>query len=479
MLENIIFSNFILACDSYKVSHAPMYPRDTEYLYVSVVPRKVSKFSNFIVAMGQTYASMYLSRVRITKLMIDEAEIEITEQGYEFDRTPWEFIADKLDGVLPLAMYGVEEGRVVKPQTPIAAFINTHKDFAWLPGYIETLVQRIIWKMSTVATISRTAYKDFEARMLKDGSDMTMLEYKLHNFGDRGADGFEPSLLAAVAHAALFSGSDCLQANRFIKQVYNTKKPYLSSVEASEHSVMCSWSDAEKKDDWGAALAMVNRLDQVVIRAQKGIGIPLMSAVIDTYDDERFVKEYIGQRLKRDIEQSGGKLVLRPDSGDPLTKPVEVIGWAEECFGSSVNGAGYKVLAPCIGVIQGDGINVFSVPQILDNIQAAGYSLDNIVLGMGGGLTHDGGRDTFSFSMKATARFNGKEWINLLKEPKTDAGKKSLTGLVSVSEGEEGLVVETDPTVAFETGPGWRQWLKDGERPWVQDFDSVRAYARA
>lgn len=476
----ILASNFIVLCDSYKLHHFAEYPADTEFIYSTVVPRKPTKYTKEIVAIGQSFAAAFLATVRITHAMIDEAEIEVNGYGYEFNRKDWEIIVDEFDGRLPLAMYGVEEGTVVPPNTPILGIVNTDPRFFWLVSYVETVVQRIMWKMTTVASISRYCYKQIQIAMESTGADMGLLEYKLHNFGDRGADGEDAAIMASIAHAALFSGSDCTSANRYIKKIYKTNKSYLSSVDATEHSVMCSHSDAKNKDDWGAAVMSVERLEETVARFKRGVGIPLQSVVIDTYDDERFVKEYLGTRLKDRILASGGVMVARPDSGDPLTKPVQVVQWLDEKFGSTTNAEGFRVLNPSVRVIQGDGINQDSIPKIMENLALAGYSMDNLTFGMGGGLTHGPGRDEFSFSMKATARFNGEDWIDLLKEPKTDAGKKSLSGLVHTTY-EEGKLktVKGNSFSIFRPTEGWQLYFCDGDVEYVPNFDEVRNRARA
>lgn len=475
----ILNPNFILQCDSYKLHHFAEYPADTENIYSTVVPRKGNKYTNEIVAAGATLAARLLAEVTITMEMIDEAEVEVNQYGYDFNRKDWEVIVNEFGGKLPLAVFGVEEGRVVKPNTPILGIVNTDKRFFWLVSYVETVVQRIMWKMTTVATMCRGLRKSIREAMITTGADLAMLPYKLHNFGDRGADGPDAALIAGVAHAMLFAGSDCLGANRLIKNLYGTDKAYLSSVDATEHSVMCSHSDAEAKDDFGAAVMSVERLEEAVARTKRGIGIPLQSVVIDTYDDERFVSEYLGKRLKDRILASGGCLVARPDSGNPLTKPIEIIALLDKAFGAEFNDKGFLVLHPSVRVIQGDGINQDSIPIILHNIIAFGYSMDNLVLGMGGGMTHGPGRDEFSFSMKATARFNGKDWISLLKEPKTDSGKKSLSGLVRCYEGEAGIETfkARNETELANTGPGWRLYFHTGATPYVPKFDDVIALA--
>jgi nicotinamide phosphoribosyltransferase len=486
MLQLIKPFNFILACDSYKCGHWLEIPKETEYTYTAVVPRKASVYSDEVVAMGQTFIASILSKVRITEEMIDEAEIEITQQGYRFNRVGWEIIVREFDGKIPLAMYGVEEGRVVKPQTPVVGLVNTDKRFAWLPAYVESWVQDTIWYMSSVASLSRAARKMFKKYMEQTGADMSMLDFKVHNFGDRAAGSPEEgAVMAGIAHGALFSGSDCLRANGYIKKLYRTQKPFLSSVEAFEHSTICANSDAATKNDFGGALKAVERLEDVVAAAKEGIGIPVMSVVIDTYDSHRFVEEYLGTMLKERIVNSGGMLVARPDSGDPTVEPGRIGTILKEKFGSTQNDKGYTVLPPCVGVIQGDGIRIATLEGVIQGWINAGFSLDNFVTGMGSGTTNDVARDDFSWSMKAIANQVGGKWKRLLKDPITDSGKKSLSGLIRCSEDANGNLhvfdaMESGQSYLFDRpGPGWRLWSKDGSQIFSQSYDDVRARAKA
>lgn len=492
MLNNIIGSNFILAVDSYKFDHVYQIPADAEFVWSGVVPRKPSKYSTEVVAMGQTLIRSILVHTRITTEMIDEAEFEAHEIGYTFNREGWETIVREFGGKLPLAMYGVEEGRVVSPQTVILAFINTDKRFAWLPSYIETWAQNIVWKMSTVASNMRASRAIIKKWMEITGADMTMLDYKLHNFGDRGGDSPEEAVtIAGIAHAALFNGSDCTRANRAIRKLYNTQKTYLTSVEASEHSTTTMNSDAATKDDFGGALMVVSRLEAVVKRVkERGIGIPVMSGVIDTYDSDRWTREYMGVRLKDRILASGGVLVDRPDSGDITVQPGLVGKGIEDTFGlAGLTSTGHKIIHRQRAVLQGDGIKIDTIDAVCKGWVDAGFSMDGFLMGEGGGISHGdaGGRDTFSFSQKAMAYSTSSGWKRLLKEPKTDIGKKSLSGLVCTQEDEDGNLEVVDyimtngraDSTAFESRPGWRKWCENGEETFSMTFDEVRALARA
>jgi nicotinamide phosphoribosyltransferase len=482
MLEFIKRFNFILACDSYKAGHWQELPAGTLFSNSVIVPRKPSKYAEMIVAMGQTYVAEFMAGVRITMEDVDEAEREINEQGYDFNREGWEIIVREFGGALPLAIYAVEEGRIIAPQAALMSVINTDARFAWLPAYVETIVQCTIWKMSTVASVCRAARITLLEFLEKTG-DPDLINYKLHNFGDRGADSpNEAPVIAGIAHAALFDGSDCTRANGYIKKMYRADRAYTSSVEATEHSVMCANSDAAARDDFGAAKMAVDRLLAVVERTNRGIGVPLMSVVIDTYDSRRFVRDYMGGVFKETIQNSGGVMVFRPDSGDPTVEPGMVARDVEATFGASINSKGYKVLAPCTSVIQGDGIRIDTIRPVLQGWVDAGYSTNSLVLGMGAGITHFGARDDFSFSMKAVALCDENGWRRLLKEPITDLGKKSLSGLVRNKEDKNGILVTYDcldnPAEFFQEGPGWRLWYKNGERQFIQTFDSVRNLAR-
>lgn len=485
MLEHLLKSNFILEADGYKNCHHKQTPKNVDYTYTVAVPRAIPPYATKIVAAGQSMLASYLASVRITEEMIDEAEIEINQQGYEFNRVGWMKIARELNGKLPIRLMGVEEGRLIDPQTPMVGWVNTVKGFGWLCGNIETVNQSILWKMTMVATISR-AIREILYKYATLSGTVADISYMLHNFGDRSADGPEAAALAGIAHAMLFNGSDCTKANRYIKRLYNTSKAYTSSVDASEHYTMTSNSDCANKDDYNAAVMMVEQLERAVERSKNGIGIPLVSAVIDTFDDERFAGEYFGTLLKDRIIASGGRMVGRPDSGDPTKKPGQIGNIFADKFGYTTNELGFKVLHPAAGVIQGDGLMVDNYEDVIKGwVIDSNFTLDNFCTGMGSGITHDGRRDDISFSVKAIANKVNDDWVSLLKDPKTDHGKKSLTGLARCTEVDGELqVIDNLKQLSGELGmwdnqPGWRVWMEDGFRVYRQSFDDVQSRARA
>lgn len=172
----------------------------------------------------------------------------------------------------------------------------------------------------------------------------------------------------------------------------------------------------------------------------------LLAVVSDSYDFFDAVERW-GTTLKADVEAMGGTLVIRPDSGDPTVIPVQAIDRLGDLFGYTVNTKGYKVLPPCVRVIQGDGIALDTITAILKNLEELGWSAENIAFGMGGALLQASQRDTMRWAMKCSAVLVNGEWRDVFKDPVTDHGKKSKAGLLGLVE-ECGI-----GAVSFRTRP--------------------------
>lgn len=240
------------------------------------------------------------------------------------------------------------------------------------------------------------------------------------------------------------------------------------SIPASEHSTITSWGSENEIE------AFKNMIEQF-----GGVG-KLYACVSDSYN----IWEAAGEKwpsLKEQIIEKGGTLVVRPDSGDPLTVPIEVIKILMEKFGYTVNFKGYKVLPDYIRVIQGDGIDVDSLPVIVQNMIDAGLSLDNLAFGMGGGLLQKVTRDDLSYAMKASARRDTSgEWHDVFKDPISDRGKISKKGRMGlVYEGGLGSYnYHTVPkSIADRKGNVLRPIYRNGELLVDDDFDTIRARA--
>jgi nicotinamide phosphoribosyltransferase len=186
------------------------------------------------------------------------------------------------------------------------------------------------------------------------------------------------------------------------------------SIPAAEHSTMTSWGEDHEVDAY-----------RNMIKQFGGPG-KMVAVVSDSYDLYRAVREIWGKTLKADVENMGGTLIVRPDSGDPTVVPIDAIDMLGESYGFTTNSKGYRVLNPCVRVIQGDGITPDSIKVILERMMRKGWSAENIAFGMGAGLLQKLTRDTLRFAMKANARLDADgSWEGVHKDPKTDPGKAS------------------------------------------------------
>jgi nicotinamide phosphoribosyltransferase len=373
--------NIILLTDSYKYSHLHQYPADTEFVSSYIESRGGEDESVFFGS--QALIKEYLIGEVVTREMINEAEEFVTAHGEPFYREPWDIIVEEFNGRLPIEIQAVAEGTVMPTSNVQLQITNTDPRFFWLPSFLETLILRGIWYPSTVATKSRKLKKVIAAALHKtsDVPVMDQLLFKLHDFGARGASSSETAMLGGMAHLVNFMGTDTVEGLVGARRFYGEAMAGFS-IPASEHSTITAWGRT------GETAAYNN-----IIELFSGEG-KLYACVSDSYDIFNAVRNIWGGELKEKVINSGGTLVVRPDSGDPLTVPVEVIEILMEQFGYTVNSKGFRVLPPYIRVIQGDGINEHSLVQIIENLIAHKISVDNIAFGMGGGLLQAWDRDT-------------------------------------------------------------------------------------
>jgi nicotinamide phosphoribosyltransferase len=152
---------------------------------------------------------------------------------------------------------------------------------------------------------------------------------------------------------------------------------------------------------------------------------------MDSYDYENALFKVLPS-VAKEHKAKGGLMVLRPDSGNAVQCMLQAMEAGEKTFGANKNAKGYKVLNS-VNAIQGDGINNKVIKEILDAILEAGFSAQNVCFGMGGGLLQKMNRDTMQFATKLSlVVMNDGTVREVMKKPKTDGGKKSLPGVLSV-----------------------------------------------
>jgi nicotinamide phosphoribosyltransferase len=410
--------NLILASDSYKYSHHLQLPPGTTHIN-SYIESRGGRFGSNLFFGLQAYIKTKLMQP-ITAHDVQEAEEIVQAHGLPFDRSGWSRVVQTHGGQLPVVIEAVPEGTVLSTNNVLVQIRNTDPLLPHLTSFLETSMLRAVWYMTTVATLSWHAKQMILAALEKSSDDpQSQINFKLHDFGARGVSSGESAALGGLAHLVNFQGTDTVEALVAARRLYGAGMAGFS-IPAMEHSTVTSWGRDGEADSFG------NMMEQF---ARPGA---ILAAVSDSYDLWNAVSHIWGEQLRDQVIQSGATVVIRPDSGDPLTVPIRVIELLGEKFGFTVNRKGYKVLPSCVRVIQGDGITIDSIPLILNNLLAAGWSADNLAFGMGGGLGQKVDRDTMRFAQKANSMQIGGVWRDVYKDPITDPGKTSKRGVLSL-----------------------------------------------
>lgn len=415
--------NFIFNTDSYKQSHYLQYPPNISYVNSYIEARGGS---DSIVFFGiQAYINEYLIK-KVQNMDIREAQHVCEGHGVPFNAKGWANLQARVKNGhgLPIEIYSVDEGTVMPAGNVLVQVRNIDKDYFWLTSWLETALLRAIWYPTSVATNSR-AIKEIIAEFMEESCDtVDGLEFMLQDFGARGATCSEAAGIGGAAHLVNFKGSDTMEAIMFLSNNYHLSSMPAFSVPASEHSTMTAWGEDREVD------ACKNMIEQF----KDGI----VSVVSDSYDIFNCTSEIWGTELKDQVDQlatSGGRLVVRPDSGDLIETPIKVLELLMDKFGYTENSKGFKLLPDHIRVLQGDGLNKSTLTSLCSAIVCRGYSMDNFVFGMGGGLLQNVTRDTYKFAMKASAVKNSDngDWIDVYKDP-VGGGKASKKGILGLFE---------------------------------------------
>lgn len=419
MINSNILSNISLNTDGYKFSQYLQYPPNTTVIH-SYGESRGSKYTDKMLYAGLQYFIKRNLMIPITHADIDFAAKVVKAYGAPFNEAGWRYIVDNHGGIMPLRIRSIAEGTIVPTGTVLYTIENTDPNCYWLPSYLETATLRAIWYTTTVATNSRICKETIREYLNKTSDNPEMeLPFKLHDFGARGVSSEESAGLGGMAHIINFSGSDTITGILYAMQYYDADVSAFG-IPASEHSSITSWGRENELD------AYQNMVDQY---AKPGA---IFACVSDSYNIWDACRMWAREGLIDRVREEGATVVIRPDSGDPLTVPLDVIELMMEEVGYTINSKGYKVLPDHVRVIQGDGITKDSLRQILEGLEARGLSASNLTFGMGGGLLQHVNRDDLKFAQKCSAAKVDGEWRDVFKDPVDSPDKKSKRGIYTV-----------------------------------------------
>lgn len=482
----------LMDTDAYKLDHRRQYEPGTEVVYSNLTARgsRIPGVDWSVFFGLQAYLCDLVDRWR----QFFDANIDAVCRAYEERVTdivgPNDIGSDHLRelhayGRLPLRFRALPEGTVTPIGIPYLTVENTEPRFFWLTNYIETDMSAALWQPITSATIAWHNRQLLDQRAVESGAPTAGVDWQGHDFSARGMAGMAAAAASGAAHLLSFTGTDSLSALDWIDTFYPWSPADTvigGSVPATEHSVMTSGGrDGE--------LATFERLLDLYPAG-------ILSVVSDSFDLWQVLTEFL-PTLRDRIMARDGKLVIRPDSGDPelilcgdpdapAGSPARkgVVNLLAETFGTVTNDAGYRELDPHIGVIYGDSITHDRADAITANLIRQGYVSTTPVFGFGSFTYQYVTRDTLSLAVKATWVQNNGQGRDIFKDPATGAGKRSAKGRLAVLAGADGaLTLVQQATAEDEERSELRIVFDDGQfvrHPYHRPtFADVRAELRA
>jgi nicotinamide phosphoribosyltransferase len=478
--------NPLLLTDGYKLDHRRQYPDGTTLVYSNWTPRK-SRIAGIdeVVFFGLQYF--------LKKYVIEDFETYFFQQPKEKvlaeyqrrinnylgpNQVGIQHIADLHDlGYIPMVFKAIPEGHSVPVRVPMFTMYNTKPEFFWLTNYFETLLSAVVWLPCNSATIAKQYRKLLDFYAAETSSTPEFVTWQGHDFSMRGMGGIEASLISSAGHLLSFTGTDTIPAIDLLERYYEANSDTElvgGSVAATEHSVMCM----------GTAEGEFETFRRLICDVYPS---GILSIVSDTWNLWQVLTEFLPQ-LKDEISSREGKVVIRPDSGDPVLiicgdpngsspevkKGVIELLW--DVFGGQVNSKGYKELPPYVGAIYGDSITLERAKNICEGLKAKGFASTNVVLGIGSFTYQYNTRDTFGFAMKATYGEVNGEGRAIFKDPITDDGtKKSAKGLMLVSRENGQYQLQDNVDWATEQTGALQEVFRDGKMLKTWSLAEIRA----
>jgi nicotinamide phosphoribosyltransferase len=483
------YLNAMLLADFYKISHRSQYPEGTEVIYSTLTPRASRMESvSEVVVFGTQVAIKKITDIfnenffsqPVEKVVADYSRIIKHTLG---DQTPDTKHIQELHklGYLPISIKALPEGLVIPLRVPMMTIQNTNKQFFWVTNFLETLLSSELWQMPTSATIAREYRKLLDKYSMETVGNTDLVQFQGHDFSFRGMSSLESATISGMGHLLSFVGTDTIPSIQAAEHYYgaNVEKELVgTSVPASEHSVQCSYGDDTK---------YLKRLLSEV--HPSGI----VSIVSDGYDFWNVIGTVIPSLKQEILSRKGSpivdKVVIRPDSGDPVLivcgdpnapegslqrkGAVEAL-W--DIFGGTVSSMGYKLLDSHIGLIYGDAITLSRAKEICERLKQKGFASTNVVFGIGSYTYQYNTRDTFGFALKSTLCIINGDEKQIFKDPKTDNGiKKSQKGRVVVlKDGNSFKVIDGLSLSDKVDGDQLVEVYRDGKLLVEQSFSEIR-----
>ena len=449
----------MLLIDFYKAVHAEMLPKNITKSVSYFTPRmsRVKRWDKVVMFGLQGFIKTYLIDY-FNEEFFDKPFEEII---YEYKRIMDASLGkdaykiDKIEslhklGYLPIEIVALPEGTIVPMHVPMFGITNTHKDFAWLPQSLESLISAEMWHPMLAATVGMTYRGIVNHYYDLTCEDNIPRSKALGAFDFRGEECLESAVKAGAGWCLSFLNTATVPTIPYLEKNYFcdcTKESVAYGSPSTEHSVMCSNYAVD-----GDEITLLRRLLTEIYPNTS------FSAVLDSYDYWNIIDNILPQ-LKTEIMNHNGCMLMRGDSGDCVEVVTKTVFKLWEEFGGTINSKGYKVLDPHVKAIYGDSITVQRCEEIYKILMENGFSCSNVALGVGSfsfqcieedGFLKPFTRDTFSSCIKATyCEIDGKPFP-IFKNPKDGGFKKSQKGCCRV-------YTRCDGSIYYEDELTWEQ----------------------
>lgn len=472
----------LLNTDYYRLSHIHQYPEGIQQATAYLTPRtcriKGYGMENGPVVFGmQGFVNKYLKNEMNNWFKLDKKQAlanicEELEGAFEFDALEEYGKLHDL-GYLPLKIRGLPEGTICPIGCPMFQIENTEPEFAWLVNSIETMMSATIWHACVGATVG-AAYKRIVNKYYEQTVCDTNPRDAMSDFSMRGQESIESAVKCSAGWGLSFNKTATVGANRYLKESRYTDKNVMKGTVSTEHSTMCSNYAVQGNEE-----TFYHKLLNEIYPHES------FAVVADAYDYWGFINDIL-PKLKEDILNHDGKMLVRGDSGDPVEITLKTVPLLWEQFRGTINAKGYKVLCPKIGFIYGDAITLNRCESIYKGLQEMGFASDNVILAAGSfsmqafqdesGKIYPFTRDTYGFATKVTHIWVHDVPYQVFKAPKTDpdSWKKSQKGKCRVWY-EDGKLKWEDKLDIVESESAYMTYFEDWYDPknWMVSIEDV------
>lgn len=330
------------AADWYKPGHKPMYNPNTKLIFSNLTPRNDKNFAHYadknargviVIGLRRMVMDSMVTMWRKFFKMKREAAVK------RFDRMAKKALGEAAPsaecwgelhdlGYLPLEIRALPEGILSPIGVPVYTIHNTLEKFFWVTNYVETVMSTESWKAITNATAAFQYKRVAMSYALATCDNVDHVNFQCHDFSLRGLSCVEDGYKSGIAHLAAFTGTDNILAIDAVYEYYGIDEDdfVAGSIPASEHSVATTNISRIVKDLEEHFPHLAGDVDGLRYLAEKEFLLHFITKVVpkgfcsyvaDSYDYWTVLTRILPE-LKEEIMMREGRLVIRPDSGDPV-----------------------------------------------------------------------------------------------------------------------------------------------------------------